>query len=75
MPAASPMNNQIGSRTHPIVNTSMMGAVARVLEMPPLEDVVAAIRDEVPGDAERNVTAAREAYEAVRFAQAVKPAA
>jgi len=68
-------NNQIGSRTHPIVNTSMMGAVARVLDMPPLEDVVAAIRDEVPGDAERNVTAAREAYEAVRFAQAVKPAA
>jgi len=42
------MNNQIGSRTHPIVNTSMMGAVARVLDMPPLEDVVAAIRDEVP---------------------------
>jgi Pyruvate/2-oxoacid:ferredoxin oxidoreductase gamma subunit len=53
----------------------MMGAVARVLDMPPLEDVVAAIRDEVPGDAERNVTAAREAYEAVQFAQAVKPAA
>lgn len=69
------MNNQIGSRTHPIVNTSMMGAVARVLDMPPLEDVVAAIRDEVPGNAESNVTAAREAYEAVRFAQAVKPAA
>jgi pyruvate ferredoxin oxidoreductase gamma subunit/2-oxoisovalerate ferredoxin oxidoreductase gamma subunit len=69
------LNNQIGSRTHPIVNTSMMGAVARVLGMPPLEDVVAAIRDEVPGDAERNVTAAREAYEAVQFAEAVKPAA
>ena len=69
------MTNQIGSRTHPIVNTSMMGAVARVLGMPPLEDVVAAIRDEVPGDAERNVTAAREAFEAVRFAEAVKPAA
>jgi pyruvate ferredoxin oxidoreductase gamma subunit/2-oxoisovalerate ferredoxin oxidoreductase gamma subunit len=69
------MNNQIGSRTHPIVNTSMMGAVARVLGMPPLEDVVAAIRDEVPGDAERNVAAAKEAYEAVRFVEPAKSAA
>ncbi len=66
-------NNQIGSRTHPIVNTSMMGAVARVLGMPPLEDVVAAIRDEVPGDAERNVAAAKEAYEAVRFVEPQNP--
>ena len=69
------MTNQIGSRTHPIVNTSMMGAVARVLGMPPLEDVVAAIRDGVPGDAERNVTAAREAFEAVRFVQTARTAA
>ncbi len=69
------MTHQIGSRTHPIVNTSMMGAVARVLGMPPLEDVVAAIREEVPGEAERNVAAAREAFEAVQFAEAVRPAA
>ncbi|NPV03653.1 MAG: pyruvate ferredoxin oxidoreductase [Syntrophaceae bacterium] len=69
------MTHQIGSRTHPIVNTSMMGAVARVLGMPPLEDVVAAIREEVPGEAERNVAAAREAFEAVRFVEAVRPAA
>ncbi len=68
-------NNQIGSRTHPIVNTSMMGAVARVLGMPPLDDVLAAIRDEVPGDAERNVAAAKEAYEAVRFVEPAKSAA
>jgi len=53
----------------------MMGAVARVLGMPSLEDVVASIREELPGDAERNVTAAREAYEAVHFAETVKPAA
>ena len=69
------LTNQIGSRTHPIVNTSMMGAVSRVLGMPPLDDVISAIREEVPGDAERNVTAAREAFEAVRFVQTARTAA
>jgi Pyruvate/2-oxoacid:ferredoxin oxidoreductase gamma subunit len=43
--------------------------------MPPLDDVLAAIRDEVPGDAERNVAAANEAYEAVRFVEFAKSAA
>jgi len=69
------LNNQIGSRTHPIVNTSMMGAVSRVLAMPPLDDVLAAIREEVPGDAERNAKAAREAYEAVRFVEPARSVA
>jgi pyruvate ferredoxin oxidoreductase gamma subunit/2-oxoisovalerate ferredoxin oxidoreductase gamma subunit len=59
------MANRIGSRTHPIVNTFHDGGSGAGPRMPPLDDVVAAIRDEVPGDAERNVTAAREAYEAV----------
>jgi pyruvate ferredoxin oxidoreductase gamma subunit/2-oxoisovalerate ferredoxin oxidoreductase gamma subunit len=68
-------NNQIGSRTHPIVNTSMMGAISRVLGMPPLDDVIAAIREEVPGDAERNATAAREAFEAVQFVEPARSAA
>ncbi len=53
----------------------MMGAVSRVLEMPPLDDVIAAIREEVPGDAEQNVAAAREAYEAVRFVEPARSAA
>ena len=51
------------------------GGCFRVLEMPPLDDVLAAIRDEVPGDAEHNVTAAREAYEAVRFVEPARSAA
>ena len=53
----------------------MMGAVARVLEMPPMDDIIAAIREEVPGNAEHNVTAAREAYEAVRFFEPARSAA
>ena len=61
------LKNRIGSRTHPIVNTAMIGAFARIMEAPPLATIVAAIRKEVPSDPERNVAAAEEAYREVRF--------
>lgn len=59
--------HNLGTRTHPIVNTAMMGAFARVLEIPPMDVLTAAIRDEVPSDPERNVAAAKEAYGGVSF--------
>jgi len=59
--------NRIGSRTHPIVNTAMIGAFARVMEAPPLPIIVEAIRSEVPSEPESNVKAAEEAYREVRF--------
>lgn len=61
------LENRLGSRTHPIVNTAMMGALARVLGMPPMEAVVSAIRDELPERSESNIAAAREALERVRI--------
>ncbi|HUH65466.1 MAG TPA: 2-oxoacid:acceptor oxidoreductase family protein [Syntrophales bacterium] len=61
--------NKIGSRTHPIVNTAMIGAFARVMGTPPLHIVVEAIKKEVPSDPENNVRAAEEAYREVRFAR------
>ncbi len=61
------LKHALGTRTHPIVNTAMMGAFARVLGEPPLEAVVHAIRDEIPIKPEANIAAAREAYEAVLF--------
>jgi len=57
----------LGTRTHPIVNTAMMGAFARVLEEPPLDAVVHAIREEIPMKPEANIAAAQEAYESVVF--------
>lgn len=61
------LNHRLGTRTHPIVNTSMMGAFARMLGMPPLEAIAAAIREDLPSEAQRNIEAAREAYQEVRL--------
>ncbi len=61
------LNHQLGTRTHPIVNTAMMGAFARVMEILPMEAIVAAIREEVPSEPELNIAAAQEAYHEVRF--------
>ncbi|MBU0653360.1 MAG: 2-oxoacid:acceptor oxidoreductase family protein [Proteobacteria bacterium] len=57
----------LGSRTQPIVNTAMMGAFARMMEMPPMEAIIAAIREEVPAEPERNIAAAEDAYREIQF--------
>jgi pyruvate ferredoxin oxidoreductase gamma subunit/2-oxoisovalerate ferredoxin oxidoreductase gamma subunit len=59
------LKHELGTRTHPIVNTAMMGAFARMLETPPMEAVCNAIREEVPSEPDANIAAAREAYEEV----------
>lgn len=61
------LKHQLGTRTHPIVNTAVMGALARMLGMPPLEAVAAAIEEELPGKSEQNIRAARDAYESVEL--------
>ncbi len=61
------LENRLGTRTHPIVNTAMMGALARVLGMPPMVAVAAAIREDLPDQSERNIAAANEAYESVKI--------
>ena len=55
--------NKLGTRAVPIVNTTILGAVARVLDLS-LEDIEAALADLKFGGG--NVTAAREAYEHVQ---------
>jgi len=61
------LNNGLGTRTHPIVNTPMMGALARVLGMPSMEAISKAIRREVPSKPKANVKAAEMAYEQVQL--------
>jgi pyruvate ferredoxin oxidoreductase gamma subunit/2-oxoisovalerate ferredoxin oxidoreductase gamma subunit len=61
------LKHQLGTRTHPIVNTTMIGAFSRVLGMPPMGAIAAAIHEEVPREAEKNVRAAREAYKEVQL--------
>jgi len=60
------LRNKLGTRTHPIVNTPMLGAVSRVFDMPSMDTIAAAIREEVPRETERNLKAARDAYDEVR---------
>jgi pyruvate ferredoxin oxidoreductase gamma subunit/2-oxoisovalerate ferredoxin oxidoreductase gamma subunit len=61
------LQHRLGTRTHPIVNTALTGALARVLGVPPLRVIAAAIREEVPGMAEENIRAAEVAYNEVRL--------
>jgi pyruvate ferredoxin oxidoreductase gamma subunit/2-oxoisovalerate ferredoxin oxidoreductase gamma subunit len=59
------LNYKLGTRTHPIVNTAILGAVARMLEMPPLTAVIEAIREDIPIRQDANISAAEEAYRTV----------
>lgn len=65
--AASIAANQgLGARTNPIVNTAILGAVAKFPGIVSLESVIAAIEGRVPAKAEQNMLAAREAYHAIK---------
>jgi len=57
----------LGTRTHPIVNTTMIGAFARVLGIPPLAAIEEAIEEEIFVKPDRNIRAARDAFEEVRL--------
>lgn len=59
------LNNKLGTRTHPILNTAMMGAFAGLLGKPPMDAIEKAIKEEVPDYAEKNIKAATEAYDSV----------
>lgn len=66
------LKHQLGTRTHPIVNTAILGAFARVLGMPPMEAMIKAIEEDVPRKPEENILAAQEAYQEVQMKGLVK---
>ncbi len=61
------MKHHLGTRTNPIVNTAMIGAFARVLDMPSMTALAAAISDDIKIKTKQNVQAAQEAYEKVTW--------
>jgi pyruvate ferredoxin oxidoreductase gamma subunit/2-oxoisovalerate ferredoxin oxidoreductase gamma subunit len=61
------LKHQLGTRTHPIVNTCMMGALARVLGMPPMNSIALAIEEEIAVRREENAKAAQDAHEEVQL--------
>jgi len=59
------LNNGLGSRLAPIVNTVILGAYAKAIRQIPLEleNLLQAIEEIVPSQREKNVIAARQAFE------------
>lgn len=57
----------LGSKMTPIVNTAILGAFVRAFGQPSLENLLAAIKEEVPVKPEENAAAAREAYESTKI--------
>lgn len=69
------LRHQLGTRTHPIVNTSVMGALARVLGMPPLASIAKAIEEDIPVRRRENIEAAGDAYNEVELVGLIPAAA
>ncbi len=66
------IDHHLGTRTYPMINTAMIGALARVLQMPPLDTVCEAIGQEIDIKAQQNVQAAAEAYHSVALVGQIK---
>jgi pyruvate ferredoxin oxidoreductase gamma subunit len=61
------IRNRLGTHTHPIINTAMIGAFTRMLEMPPLDMISDAIREDITVKPEQNIMASKDAYEGVEL--------
>jgi pyruvate ferredoxin oxidoreductase gamma subunit/2-oxoisovalerate ferredoxin oxidoreductase gamma subunit len=57
----------LGTRTHPIVNTAIIGAFAHLLKMPHIDAISDAINENIFIKPEQNIRAAREAYDRVQI--------
>ncbi len=55
----------LGTRTHPIVNTAMVGAFAKVFKVPDIRILKQVIAQEITVRPDKNVDAAMEAFERV----------
>ncbi|MFO7963938.1 MAG: 2-oxoacid:acceptor oxidoreductase family protein [Desulfobacterales bacterium] len=60
------VHNGLGTRTHPMVNTAVIGAFAGLLEKPSLDDIAEAIREDIDVKTENNVKAAVEGFQRVQ---------
>jgi pyruvate ferredoxin oxidoreductase gamma subunit/2-oxoisovalerate ferredoxin oxidoreductase gamma subunit len=63
---------ELGTRTHPIINTAMIGAFARIMNMPPLDIISEAIQAEIATQPHKNIQASKDAYEQVKMLKMVE---
>ncbi len=66
------IDHHLGTRTYPIINTAMVGALARILEMPPLDTVCDAVRRDIDVKPQQNIQAAIDAFHSVVLVGRVK---
>jgi pyruvate ferredoxin oxidoreductase gamma subunit len=59
-------DQNLGTRTHPIINTAMIGAFAGVLKKPSIDMVAAAITEDIQVKPEENIRAVVQAFETVQ---------
>lgn len=59
------IKHRLGSRTAPIVNSSLLGAFAKASGVVGIDSLIEAVKNNVPMKVEENATAAREAYDSV----------
>jgi 2-oxoacid:acceptor oxidoreductase gamma subunit (pyruvate/2-ketoisovalerate family) len=57
------VRHKLGTLTAPIANTSIVGAVVKILKLARIESLLEAVREGVPIKPEENAAAAKEAFE------------
>lgn len=57
------VKHKLGTLTAPIVNTSIVGAVVKILNLARIESLLEAVREGVPIKPDENAAAAKEAFE------------
>jgi 2-oxoacid:acceptor oxidoreductase gamma subunit (pyruvate/2-ketoisovalerate family) len=57
------VKHKLGTLAAPIVNTAIVGAVVKILNLTKLESLLAAIKEGVPVKQDSNMAAAKDAYE------------
>jgi pyruvate ferredoxin oxidoreductase gamma subunit/2-oxoisovalerate ferredoxin oxidoreductase gamma subunit len=65
------LKNRLGTRTQPIVNTAVMGSLARVLGVPSMAAISEVIREQIPRQPKANIKAAETAYKEVQTVELV----
>ncbi len=57
------VKHKLGTLAAPIVNTSIVGAVVKILKLAKIKSLLDAVKEDVPIKIEENIAAAKEAYE------------
>jgi Pyruvate/2-oxoacid:ferredoxin oxidoreductase gamma subunit len=61
----------LGTLTHPIINTAIIGAFAQIMDIP-LNIITDVIKNDIPAKIQQNIEAAKYAYKNINYFAKVK---